>query len=61
MFIEIYQATVSDDIDQIELEKLENTASEERLLAYYKSSLFDARCDMHADISDYIIGRRAEK
>lgn len=61
LFIEIYQATVSDDIDQIELEKLENTASEERLLAYYKSSLFDARCDMHADISDYIIGRRAEK
>ena len=62
LFIEIYSYhTDSRDVDQIELQKLEDTASEDKLKAYYNLSLFASRRKMHSDLSCYIKNRMAEK
>lgn len=61
LFIKIYYETGSNGINQIELQRLEDTAQMERVLAYYNASTFVARRKMHADLSEFIELQKAEE
>ena len=56
----LYAATGRNAVDALWLERLEATASPDRVKAYYKASVFKARIKLHQDLKDYIESRRAD-
>ncbi len=59
LFIKVYMSR-STGIDQIELQKLEDTAIMERAESYYNCSRFNAIKKMHAELVSYISEKKAE-
>ena len=57
---ELYSATGKNGIDVLWLERLEATASSEKLKAHYGTSIFQARIKFHQEIKEYIEGRKAD-
>ncbi len=57
----LYVSTGKNEIDGLRLDKLENSASPDKLTAYYKVSIFNARIKLHQDLKEYIENRKADE
>lgn len=60
MMFELYVSTGRHEVDVLWLERLEATASADRLKAYYNVSIFKARIKLHQDLKEYIEDRKAD-
>lgn len=57
---ELYIATGSHEVDELKLERLEATADNDRLKAYYQASVFKAKIKLHQELKEYIEKRKAD-
>lgn len=57
---ELYVRTTK-TVDDLQLERLENTVDTEKLKAYYGTSLFKARVKLHQELKDFIENRKADE
>ena len=59
-FYDLYVNT-GKNVDDLELERLEETVDTEKLKQYYGVSLFKARVKLHQELKEYIEGNKAEE
>ena len=57
---ELYVATGSHEVDELKLERLEATADNEKLKAYYQASVFKAKIMLHQQLKEFIEKRKAD-
>ena len=56
----LYVATRKCEVDVLRLDRLEATASKEKLKSYYNVPIFKAHVKLHQDLKEYIEGRKAD-
>lgn len=57
----LYIDTGNHEVDPLRLDQLEKSVDTDKLIAYYRVSLFKARTRLHQDLKGYIEGRRADQ
>lgn len=57
---DLYVATGPHEVDDLKLERLEATADNNKLKAYYQVSVFKAKIKLHQELKEYIEKRKAD-
>ena len=56
----LYEETTNDEIDQIKLQKIEDSADIDSVMSLYGCSRFRAKKELHAELTSFIMERKAE-